>query len=130
LPGSPENWKTENAMETPDTPDINPIRELTHAIKLGKNLADKARADLIAATPLLIAALQHDSGQSVKLERILLSCWNDDHTVNLCDALSGLGTKLARAAVSMIAARAHLSGDADDMLRNIIEKSGSHPPVA
>lgn len=112
-----------DAMETPD-----PIAELTAAITLGRKLSAQARAELEAATPLLIEAIRHGSGQSEKLERILWSCWNDDHQVNLCDALAGLDSKLAQAAVAMIGARAYLAGDADNILRQIIDQSGSKPP--
>lgn len=112
-------------METPDT--TNPIAELTAAITLGRQLATQARADLEAATPVIIDALRHNSGQSAKLEKILWSVWNDDHQVNLCSELSGLDSKLAQAAVAMIAARAHLGGNADNMLRMIIDQSGTRP---
>lgn len=113
-------------METPDTSD--PISELAAAIALGRQLATQARANLEAATPILIDALRHHSGQSAKLARILWSLWNDEHTVNLCDSLAGLDAKLARAAVALIAARAHCGGDADDLLRVIIDQSGIQPP--
>lgn len=101
------------------------LGELTAAVNLGRQLAAPARADLIAATPTLVNAIRHQSGQSAKLERILWSCWNDEHPVSLSDALAGLDPKLAQAAVAMIAARAHCGGDADDMLRAIIDDSGS-----
>jgi len=106
----------------------DPVAELLVAVQLGRELATKARDELDAATPILIDAIRHGSGQSAKLERILWSLWNDDHTVNLCDTLSGLDAKLAQAAVAMIAARAHLGGDADDHLRRIIYESGTQPP--
>jgi hypothetical protein len=111
-----------------NTPDTDPIREITAAIALGKTFADQARADLETAVPELIAAIQHHSGQSQKIENLLWSCWNDEHQVNLCDSLSGLDARLAKAAIAMIAGRAHLGGDADDMLRKIIDESGSCPP--
>ncbi len=107
----------------------DPIAELTAAIRLGRQLAAQARADLTAATPTLIDAIRHQSGQSTKLESILWSLWNDEHPVSLCDTLAGLDPNLAQAAVAMIAARAHCGGDADDMLRTIIDATGSQPPV-
>lgn len=110
-------------METPDTLDTDPIAELAAAVRLGRKLASTARADLEAAAPVLINAIRHGSGQSRKIEALLWSCWNDDHQVNLCDTLAGLDTKLAQAAVSMIAARAYCGGDADDLLRAIIVES-------
>ena len=114
-------------METPAT--LDPVAELAASIKLGRQLAATAHAELEAATPILIDAIRHGSGQSAKLERILWSCWNDDHAVNLCDALAGLDAKLAAAVVSMISARAHCGGDADDLLRKIIAESGTQPPT-
>jgi hypothetical protein len=111
------------------TTPLDPVAELTAAIALGRKLADQARTDLTAAMPVLIDAIRHGSGQSAKIERILWSLWNDDHQVHLCDALAGLDAKLAQAVVAMIAARAHLVGDADALLRKIIAESGSQPPT-
>ena len=105
---------------------LNPIAELAAAIAAHRQLATFARASLEAATPALITAIRHGSGQSAKVEAILWSCWNGD----LCDALAGLDANLAKAVVAMIAARAHLAGDADDLLRKIIQQSGSQPPSA
>jgi hypothetical protein len=130
LPGIPKNRKHANAMTTTLPADIDPVAELTAAIHFGKNLATTARADLKAAANVLIDALRHGSGQSAKIEKILWSVWNHDHRVNLCDALSGLDCKLAQAAVAMIAARAHMGGAAEDLLREIIERSGSQSPAA
>ena len=109
--------------------DPDPIAELTAAVTLGKKLAASSRADLIAATPALIAAIRCGSGQSRKVEKILWSLWNDEHSVSLCDALVGLDAPLAAAVVTMIAARAHMAGDADDLLRRIIAESGSQAPM-
>jgi len=105
---------------------LNPIAELAAAIAVHRQLAAFARTELEAATPALIAAIRHGSGQSAKVEAILWSCWNGE----LCDALAGLDANLAEAAVAMVAARAHLAGDADDLLRKIIQQSGSQPPTA
>jgi len=105
---------------------LNPIAELAAAFAARRQLAAYARTNLEAATPALIAAIRHGSGQSTKLEAILWSCWNG----HLCDALAGLDANLAKAAVAMVAARAHLAGDADDLLREIIRKSGSQPLAA
>ena len=114
-------------MEPPDT--IDPVAELAAAIRLGRKLATQARADLTAAAPVIIDALRHQSGQSAKLARILWSLWSDTHTINLCSELAGLDARLAQAAVAMIAARAYMAGDADDLLRTIITQSGSQPPT-
>ena len=110
-------------MET--TTNLKPIAELSAAIARHRKLTDHARPNLEAATPALIAAIRHGSGQSAKVEAILWSCWNG----NLCDALAGLDASLANPVVAMIAARAHLGGDADGLLRRIIQESGSQPPT-
>ena len=105
---------------------LDPIAELAAAIAAHRQLAALARTELEAATPALITAIRHGSGQSAKVEAVLWSCWNGP----LCDALPGLDANLAEAAVAMVAARAHLAGDADDLLRKIIQQSGSQPPSA
>ena len=105
---------------------LNPIAELAAAIAARRQLAAQARTNLEAATPALIATIRHGSDQSAKVEAILWSCWNGE----LCDGLAGLDANLAEAAVAMVAARAHLAGDADDLLREIIRKSGSQPLAA
>lgn len=115
-------------MNTSTTlPSIDPIAELTTAVKLSRQLAAQACADISTATPILIDAIRHGSGESRKIEALLWSSWND-HAVNLCDNLSGLDARLAQAAVAMIAARAHMGGDADGILQEIIQQSGSQPP--
>lgn len=116
------------SAEPPHT-DPDPIAGLLAAVKLGQTLADQARAELKAATPLLIDAIRHQSGQSVKIEALLWSVWNDNHQVNLCDAVAGLDTKLTRAAMVMISARAYCGGDADDLLKKIIDQSGIQQPA-
>ena len=109
-----------------DMDTLDPIAALAAAITAHRQLAGQARTNLEAATPALVAAIRHGSGQSAKVGAILWSCWNGA----LCDALAGLDANLAKAVVAMIAARAHLAGDADDMLRKIIQQSGSQPPSA
>ena len=103
---------------------LDPIAILAASITRQRKLASQTRAELDAATPLLIAAIRHGSGQSAKIEQILWSCWNGD----MCDQHAGLDTNLAEAVVAIITARAYLGGDADDLLRRIIEESNSHPP--
>ena len=105
------------------TPD--PIAELNAVITLQRTLSVQASGDLKAAAPSLIRAIRHQSGQSAKLETILWSVWNGQ----LSDALAGLDTNLAVAAVVMIAARAFLAGDADCLLHQIIRESGTQPPA-
>ena len=116
-------------MTRQTNPDSNSLAALTAAIRIHKTLTEKARAELIDATPVLVAAIHHRSGQSRKIEALLWSCWNGENKVGLCDALSGLDIPLAQALVAMIAARTFMGGDADDMLHRIIADSGSQPPT-
>ncbi|MEO8614825.1 MAG: hypothetical protein ABI600_06775 [Luteolibacter sp.] len=118
------------ASPTNPNPNPNPLAALTAAIRLHKIFADKARAELIDATPILVAAIRHRSGQSRKIEIILWSCWNGENKVGLCDTLSGLDAPLAQALIAIIAARTFLGGDADDLLHRIIAESGSQPPTS
>ena len=107
----------------PAAPD--PIAMLAASIPRQRKLASQARAELAAATPLLIAAILHGSGQSAKIEHVLWGCWNGE----MCDALAGLDTNIAEAVLAIISARAFMGGDADELLRQIIEKSNSQPPI-
>lgn len=109
-----------------DTTD--PVIELLLSLHRGRELAAQSRTDLENATPVIIEAIRHHSGQSRKIESILWSLWNDDYAVNLCDALAGLDAKLAQATLAMISCRAYCGGVADDQLKKIIEMSGSQPP--
>lgn len=109
-------------MKPSAVPD--PLAELTASIHRQRELASQARAAFEAAILVLIPAIRHRSGQSRKIETILWSCWNGE----LCEHIAGLDTKLAEAVIAMIAARAHLAGDADAMLRRIIAETGSQPP--
>jgi hypothetical protein len=85
---------------------------------------DAARERLTAAAPILTRAIRGGSGQGVKVRAIVWSCWNGSHFVGLCDVLCGLDVDIADAVVSLIYARAHLSGDADELIREILCASG------
>ena len=106
----------------------DPLAELAASIRLQRQLAAKARADLESSIEVLVKAIGCGSGQAAKIERLVWSIWNDDHPVRLCDCFCGLDTNLGIAVLAMIAARIHLGGDADDLLRRIIDESGSQPP--
>lgn len=98
----------------------DPFEEISSEIKLSRSLKKSAGADLLKATPILQKAIATHSGQGQRARLVLLSLWNEDQSVKLCDALSGLDAKLAKALVAAIAARAHMGGDADPLLRRII----------
>ena len=85
--------------------------------------ADPARADYKSALPILRETLAHRSGQSDKVERILQSIMDGE----LCDALSGLVPDAAQCVLAMIGIRAHLGGDADDLLRPLLNPKEGQP---
>lgn len=89
--------------------DINPIAEITKAVRLHRKLADQAKADLKAALPILTETLAHQSGKSAKVAAILQSVWNGE----LCDNLACLDTKVAEAVIATIAVYAHLSSETE-----------------
>ena len=111
------------------TNHTDPLAELVSAILLQRQLAANARADLESSIEVLVKAINCGSGQAAKIERLVWSIWNDEHPVSLCDCLCGLDATLGIAVLAMIAARIHLGGDADDLLRRIIDESGSQPPL-
>lgn len=66
-----------------------PISDLAASIRLSRKLSERSHANLIEASPILVDAIRHRSGQSRKIQAILWSLWNDEHPVSLCDALRG-----------------------------------------
>lgn len=98
--------------------DINPIAEITKAVRLHRQLAEQAKLDLGAALPVLSETLSHRSGQSAKVAGVLQSLWNGE----LCDNLASLDSNVAQAVIAMISARTHCGGDADNLLRPLISK--------
>ncbi len=98
--------------------DTNPIAEITKAVRLHRQLAEKSIADFETALPVLKETLAHQSGQSAKVAALLQSAWNGE----LCDNLASLDSKVAKAVIAMIAARAYLGGDADPLLATLIKE--------
>lgn len=105
------------------------ITDLVATMRQSSEAAAQSRADLIASTPILVNAIRQCSSQGVKVERILWALWNDDNPVALADALSSLDHDVTVAVLAMISARAHLGGNVDELLKSIIEQSGSRPPM-
>jgi hypothetical protein len=89
--------------------DINPIAEITKAVRLHRQLAEQAKADLKTALPVLTEILSHQSGKSAKVAAILQSVWNGE----LCDNLASLDTKVAKAVIATIAVYAQLSSETE-----------------
>jgi hypothetical protein len=86
-----------------------------------RRFADPAQADYKPALPVLRETLAHRSGQSTKVVAILQSVWDGE----LCANLSGLDSTVAQSVLAMITARAYLSGDADPLLRPLINRKES-----
>lgn len=99
------------------------------AARRSRQLANIAKATLEASIPILVRAIQTGSGQGRRIEELLWSCWNGQNKTGLCDSLTGLDSSIAEAAIAMLATRAHLGGDADPLLKRIINESGSQPPA-
>lgn len=105
------------------------LTALFAAVRRSRQLAGAAKANLEASIATLVRAVQTGSGQGRRIEELLWSCWNGQNKTGLCDSLTGLDSAIAEAAIAMLAARAHLGGDADYLLRQIIDQSGSQPPA-
>lgn len=108
---------------TPEETD-SALAEFFAAQRAARARADQAREQLTAAVPVLVRAIRTGTGQSEKVAAIVWSVWNGDHKVGLCDVLSGLDTDISAAVIALIAARAHMSGNADDLIRRILTESG------
>lgn len=104
--------------------------EIHQSIRRARTLAAKAKNTFQSSHSVLIAAIRSGGGQGRRVEELLWSTWNGDYKTGLCDALTGLDPAIAEAVIAMLAARAHMGGDADDLLRKVIEDSGSiHPQI-
>jgi len=115
--------------DSPQEQDVA-LQRFFSAARRSRVLANCAMTKLIEVTPLLVDAIASGSGQGQRIEAVLWSCWNGTHKVGLCDALCGLDTDLGEAVLTLLAARTHMGGDADPILKKIIHLSGSTCPSA
>ena len=107
-----------------NTPDINEaLAHIRSRVSLARELEKKAAAKLEKALPLLGKVLEAKSGQSRKVAAIARSVWNDETAVNLCDTLAGLDADVAQGVIALIAARAHMGGNADNLIRPLATKA-------
>jgi hypothetical protein len=93
--------------------------------RTARSRADEARHNLEIHLPILLAAIRTPSGQGEKVRAILKSLWNGEpghNEIGLCDALAGLDHELADAVLAAIAARLFLAGDADSLLRPLLDE--------
>lgn len=119
---------TNDDSEPPAKNNLTEMNLLLKAATRSRKLRKEAMADLLEATPMLIKAITTGSGQGQRIERLLWSTWSGQHKVGLCDDLTGLDPHLAQSALAMLAARAHMGGDADPLIKTIIEETGTKPP--
>jgi len=96
------------------------------SVKASEEAASRAESDLRASSPVLVAALRGDTGQSEKVRRIIRSGWNGVHQIGLCDALCGLDHKIGMAVIALISARVSMGGNADDLIYRILLESGEY----
>jgi hypothetical protein len=94
------------------------LREIFSAARAAKQRAEEAAQELERHVPTLAAAARTESGQGEKTRQILMSIWNGE----LCDTLAGLDHDLGEAIIAAISARLFMSGDADKILRPVIEE--------
>jgi hypothetical protein len=58
------------------------------------------------------------------VSRIIRSVWNGEWKTGLCDDLACLDHAIGIAVLALIAARIHMGGDADPLIRTILHESG------
>jgi hypothetical protein len=93
--------------------------------RAARSRAEEARHNLEIQSPILLAAIRTQSGQAAKVRAILKSLWNGEpghNEIGLCDVLAGLDHELAEAILAAIAARLFLGGDADSLLRPLLDE--------
>jgi len=96
------------------------------ATRASRSAAAQAEKDLYSHSTTLIKALQSASGQGEKVSRIIRSVWNGCHPVGLGNDLCGLDHAIGAAVLALIAARIHMGGNADELIRAILVESGEY----
>ena len=102
------------------------IASIFKAVKSSREASAHAAGALLRHSPVLIKALRTGSGQGEKVSRIIRSVWNGHHKTGLCDDLAGLDHEIGLAVLALIAARIHMGGDADAIIRAILVDSGEY----
>ena len=101
------------------------LRELLAAAAADKARREQASGPARAAVAALANAIAMGSGQGSRIEEVVWSLWNGSNKVGLCDALCGLDGNLQEALLAVIRHRMAAGGDADDVLRAILDISGA-----
>jgi hypothetical protein len=112
-------------MTTTTTQENHDLRAVFATARAARSRADEARHNLDLHLPILLAAIRTPSGQGAKVRAILKSLWNGEpghNEIGLCDVLAGLNHELAEAVLAAIAARLFLGGDADSLLRPLLDE--------
>jgi hypothetical protein len=107
------------------TQETTDLRAVFATARAARSRAEEARHNLDIHLPILLAAIRTPSGQAAKVRAILKSLWNGEPGMNeigLCDVLAGLNHELAEAVLAAIAARLFLAGDADALLRPVLDE--------
>jgi hypothetical protein len=102
------------------------LHEIFAVARRAKQRAERAAQELQQHLPTLSAAVGSESGQGAKTRQILRSLWNGE----LCDTLAGLDHELGEAIIAAISARLFMSGDADNLLRPVIEEIIDQEPAS
>lgn len=105
--GGPSASSTSKARKPSDSKSGNEVIKLTDLLK----------DELKVALHVLEETLRDQSTQSTKVINLLKSCWNGE----LCANLANLDPKVATAVIAIIAARALGDGDADSLLRTLLD---------
>lgn len=100
------------------------LKSFFATVRVSREAATKAATELERHIPTLIKAILTYSGQSEKVVRIVRSCWNDSHKSGLCEDLCGLDHAIGEAVLALLAARIHMGGDADTLIKRILVESG------
>jgi hypothetical protein len=107
------------------TQETHEMRAAFATARAARSRAEEARHNLEIQSPILLVAIRTPSGQGAKVRAILKSLWNGEPGMNeigLCDVLAGLDHELAEAILAAIAARLFLGGDADSLLRPLLDE--------
>lgn len=101
------------------------LASLAAAIAKSNRRRTATRELAIAAIQPLSRAIASGGGQGRRIAAMVWSLWNGVNKVGLCDVLCGLDAELQDALLAIIRDRMARSGDADEVLRVILQDSGA-----
>jgi len=115
--------KIEIHIQTPEE-ERAAVAAITSAIHADRDRRKASKEGAEEHLPRLLAAMRMNSGQGVRITKIVWSLWNGSNQVGLCDVLCGLDGPLQDALLALIRIRMSLGGDADNVLRYLLTESG------